>query len=75
MIRLALETAAGVWYVLVWRREESVGGVRTVEIPLPESDGVEVLFAADHVHCDGTLSIRMQQLDAVLRRLRPRTRS
>ncbi|HTJ69862.1 MAG TPA: glycoside hydrolase family 36 protein [Actinospica sp.] len=78
LICLALETAAGDWYVLVWRREESADGSRTVEIPVPASafDEGRVVFAKDEEHPDpsyeseaGTLLLTLDPLDAVLVRL------
>lgn len=83
----ALETADGDWYVLVWRREEVVGGVRRVEVPLTvvgshdQPVSIDVLFAADHTQPaptaqNGVLTVAMRPLDAVLLRIRPpRSRS
>lgn len=59
VVCLALESAGEHWYVLVWRREESLDGRRRVEVPLPGLRGnaartisgsamnIEVLFAED----------------------------
>jgi hypothetical protein len=81
---LALEAADGQWYVLVWRREESIGGHREVEVPLPALGEsmvkLEVLFAEDDAHPEPAydagsrgLSLRMEPLDAVLLRAQPVT--
>jgi len=79
LICLALEAAEGDWYVLVWRREESIGEVRRVEIPvsMAAESTVEILFAADHARpearfdsASGLLALTMDPLDAVLLRVR-----
>ena len=80
VVCLALETTDAQWYVLVWRREESIGGRRRVEVPLPGPVEVEVLFAEDDARVDprfdaasGVLSLNMDPLDAVLLRAQPTT--
>ena len=78
IVCLALEAADGQWYVLVWRREESIGGRRRVEIPIRATRDLapEVLFAEDNARAEpiydaesGALSLSMEPLDAVLVRL------
>jgi len=80
VVCLALEAADTQWYVLVWRREESVGGRRRVEVPLPGPVEMEVLFAGDEARVEprfdtasGVLSLSMDPLDAVLLRTQPLT--
>jgi len=86
VVCLALEAPDAQWYVLVWRREESIGGRRRVEVPLPGPAEVrveiqaEVLFAEDDARVEprfdtasGVLSLSMDPLDAVLLRAQPMT--
>jgi alpha-galactosidase len=73
VVCLALETTDSQWYVLVWRREESIGGRRRVVIPMTATANpgggtvqnateravkVEVLFAEDEARAEPAFDAR-----------------